>query len=216
MRSGSSTRSQSAPSRRSRIGTPNLPQIRQGSPLCLSHARIARRHRGLLVYAFFIVHRSSRRVIHIAATRNPTQAWTAQQLRNATIDGDAPAVLLRDRDDKFGPAFDRAAKGVGAKVIRTAVRAPNMNAIAERFVGSVRREMLDHVLLSVASTPVAARRLGRATHVPRLCHSPVRSSATSTSCRRHPRCNRRRAGSNRVRPIANPSAEERASPTAAR
>jgi hypothetical protein len=53
-------------------------------------------------------------------SNHPTQAWTAQQLRNATLDGDAPAVLLRDRDDKFGPAFDRAAHGVGAKVIRTA------------------------------------------------------------------------------------------------
>jgi len=99
------------------------------------------------VYAFFLVHLASRRVVHIAATRHPTQAWTAQQLRNATMDGEAPAVLLRDRDDKFGPAFDRAAEGVGAKVIRTAVRAPNMNAVSERFVGSVRRELLDHVLV---------------------------------------------------------------------
>jgi transposase InsO family protein len=99
------------------------------------------------VYAFFLVHLASRRVVHIAATRHPTQAWTAQQLRNATMDRDAPAVLLRDRDDKFGPAFDRAARGVGAKVIRTAVRAPNMNSVAERFVGSARRELLDHVLL---------------------------------------------------------------------
>jgi len=99
------------------------------------------------VYAFFIVHVASRRVVHVAATRHPTQAWTAEQLRNATLDGDAPAVLLRDRDDKFGPAFDRAAQGVGAKATRTAVRAPNMNAVAERFVGSVRREALDHVLL---------------------------------------------------------------------
>jgi transposase InsO family protein len=99
------------------------------------------------VYAFFLVHLASRRAVHIAATRHPTQAWTAQQLRNATMDGEAPAILLRDRDDKFGSAFDRAAQGVGAKVIRTAVRAPNMNAVAERFVGSVRRELLDHVLL---------------------------------------------------------------------
>jgi transposase InsO family protein len=63
------------------------------------------------------------------------------------MDGDAPAVLLRDRDNKFGLAFDRAAQGVGAKVIRTAVRTSNMNAVAERFVASVRRELLDHVLL---------------------------------------------------------------------
>ena len=82
-----------------------------------------------------------------ARARHPTQAWTAQQLRNATMDGEAPAILLRDSDDKFGSAFDRAAQGVGTKVIRTAVRAPNMNAVAERFVGSVRRELLDHVLL---------------------------------------------------------------------
>ena len=99
------------------------------------------------LYAFFIVHLASRRVVHVAATRYPTQTWTAQQLRNATMDGDAPAMLLRDRDGKFGPAFDRAAQGVGTKVIRTAVRAPNMNAVAERFVGSARRELLDHVLL---------------------------------------------------------------------
>jgi putative transposase len=64
------------------------------------------------------------------------------------MDGDAPAVLLRDRDDKFGPAFDRVAQGVAAKVIRTAVRAPNMNSVAERFVSSARRELLDQVLLA--------------------------------------------------------------------
>jgi hypothetical protein len=74
------------------------------------------------VYSFGIEHDGLlwiARVVHVAATRHPTQTWTAQQLRNATMDGDAPAVLLRDRDDKFGPAFDRAAQGVGAKVRRT-------------------------------------------------------------------------------------------------
>jgi hypothetical protein len=86
-------------------------------------------------------------VVHVAATRNPTQEWTAQQLRNATMDGDAPRFLLRDRDDKFGSAFDRVAEGAGTKVIKIAVRAPNMNAIVERFVVSGRRELLDHVIL---------------------------------------------------------------------
>jgi hypothetical protein len=48
------------------------------------------------VYALFFVHLASRRVVHVAATRHPTQAWTAQQLRNATMDGDTPAVLVDD------------------------------------------------------------------------------------------------------------------------
>jgi len=99
------------------------------------------------VYAFFVVHLSSRKVVYTAACRNPTQEWTAQQLRNATMDGEAPKVLLRDRDDKYGPSFDRVAAGVGTRVIKTAVRAPNMNAFAERFVGSARRELLDDVIV---------------------------------------------------------------------
>ena len=99
------------------------------------------------VYAFFIVHLGSRQVVYAATGRHPTQEWTAQQLRNATMDVEAPKVWRRDRDDKYGPCFDRVAKGAGIRVIKTAVRPPNMNAVAERFVGSARREMLDHVLV---------------------------------------------------------------------
>ena len=99
------------------------------------------------VYAFFIVHLGSRQVVYAATGRHPTQEWIAQQLRNATMDVEAPKVLRRDRDDKYGPCFDRVAKGAGIRVIKTAVRPPNMNAVAERFVGSARREMLDHVLV---------------------------------------------------------------------
>jgi len=82
------------------------------------------------VYAFFIVHLASRRVVHIAATRNPTQAWTAQQLRNATMDGDVPQILLRDRDDKFGPTFDHVGAGAGVRVIKIAVRAPKSRSVS--------------------------------------------------------------------------------------
>ena len=98
------------------------------------------------LFLFFLVNQGSRKVVHVAATRNPTQEWTAQQLRNATMEGLAPRFLIRDRDEKFGATFDRVAKGVGTRVIKTAVRAPNMNPVGERFVGSLRREALDHVL----------------------------------------------------------------------
>jgi putative transposase len=61
--------------------------------------------------------------------------------------GHGPQVLLRDRDDKFGAVFDRLAAGAGARVVRTAVRAPMMNVVCERFLGSARRECLDHVIV---------------------------------------------------------------------
>jgi transposase InsO family protein len=99
------------------------------------------------LFLFFLLNQGSRRVVHIAATRNPTQAWTAQQLRNATMEGLAPKFLIRDRDEKFGAKFDRVAEGAGVRVIKTAVLAPNMNPVGERFVGSLRREALDHVIL---------------------------------------------------------------------
>jgi putative transposase len=83
------------------------------------------------LFLFFLLNQGSRRVVHIAATRNPTQEWTAQQSRNATMEGLAPRFLIRDRDEKFGSTFDRVAVGAGTRVIKTAVRAPNMNPVGE-------------------------------------------------------------------------------------
>lgn len=99
------------------------------------------------IFAFFIVDVNAKRVVHVGVTRAPTQTWTAQQLRNATPFGQGPEFVIRDRDDKFGAAFDRVAKGAGARVLRTAVQAPLMNAVCERFLGSVRRECLDHIVI---------------------------------------------------------------------
>jgi putative transposase len=99
------------------------------------------------VFAFFIVEHATRRVVHLGVTRHPTDAWVAQQLREATPYDQKPKFLIRDNDSKFGPAFARVAKATGIRIMRTPVRAPQANAIAERFLGSVRRECLDHVLI---------------------------------------------------------------------
>ena len=81
-----------------------------------------------------------------AVTRHPTAQWTAQQMREATPFGVGPEFIIRDNDGKFGADFDRAAKGAGIRVLRTAVQAPLMNSVCERFLGSVRRDCLDHVI----------------------------------------------------------------------
>ena len=99
------------------------------------------------LFAFFIVEHATRRVVHLGVTRHPTDAWLAQQVREATPYGQKPKFLLRDNDAKFGPAFARVAKASGIKIVRTPVRAPRANAIAERFLGSARRECLDHILI---------------------------------------------------------------------
>ena len=99
------------------------------------------------IFAFVFIELATRKVMHAATTRFPSQAWVTQQLRNATPFGAAPRFLIRDRDDKFGTAFDALARATGMRIIRTAVRAPDMNAICERFLGSLRRECLDHILV---------------------------------------------------------------------
>jgi len=99
------------------------------------------------VYVFFIIELSSRRVVHFGVTRHPTDTWVAQQLREATPYGQAPRFLIRDNDRKFGSEFRSVGKASGIEVLHTPYRAPRANAICERFLGSVRRECLDHLLI---------------------------------------------------------------------
>src|SRR5690606_7714257 len=85
--------------------------------------------------------------VHIAVTRQPSERWTAQQLRNTTTFCAGPAFIIRDNDNKFGIELDRVAEGAGSRVLKTAIHAPLMNATCERFLGSVRRECLDHLII---------------------------------------------------------------------
>ncbi len=99
------------------------------------------------VYLFFVIELASRRIVHFNVTAHPTDAWVAQQLREATPFGQTPRFLIRDRDSKYGDAFARVAKGSSIEILKTPYRAPKANAICERFLGSVRRECLDHILV---------------------------------------------------------------------
>ena len=99
------------------------------------------------LFVFFILALQSRKVIHVNVTRAPTDPWVAQQLREATAYGQRPKYLLRENDSTFGQRFARVATTSGIKVLRTPYRTPRANAVCERFLGSVRRECLDHFLI---------------------------------------------------------------------
>jgi putative transposase len=103
------------------------------------------------VYVLFFVELASRRVHLAGVTTHPTGWWVAQQARTlaAVLNDEATTFkfLIRDRDAKFTRAFDDLWRSTGAEIIRTPVQAPNANSIAERWVGTVRRECLDQLLV---------------------------------------------------------------------
>jgi putative transposase len=103
------------------------------------------------LYVLFFVSIGTRRVEYVACTSKPDTPWMTQQARNLLMDlddrGQEPRFLIHDRDTKFSRAFDGIFRSEGVEIVRTPIRAPNANAYAERWVGSVRRECLDRLLI---------------------------------------------------------------------
>jgi putative transposase len=100
-------------------------------------------------YVLFFIAHASRRVWFAGCTTNPSGAWVAQQARNLGLDLSDRGVrfLIRDRDSKYSAAFDEVLRSERIRTVKTPVRAPRANAIAERFVRTVRSECLDWLLI---------------------------------------------------------------------
>ena len=141
--------------------------------------------------------------MHIAGiTAHPTGAWVTQQARNLLMDlgdrADRFRFLIRDRDSKFTAAFDAVFTGADIRIIRTPVRAPRANAIAERFIGTLRRECLDHLLitgprhLDIVLREYAAA-LQRAPTSPITRSTPTRGRHSATFRRNRPAATTRSA-----------------------
>jgi putative transposase len=99
------------------------------------------------MYIFVIMELKKRQIIQMGVTDSPSDEWTAQQLREATPFGRHPKYLIRDRDSKYGSQFSALATHSGIKIIKTPYRTPQANAFCERFMGSLKRECLDHSLV---------------------------------------------------------------------
>ena len=100
-----------------------------------------------ILYVFVVLSLGRRKIIHINVTEHPTAQWTAQQIVGAFPWDDAPAYLQRDRDGIFGHAYQQQVRAMGIKELISAPRSPWQNGYAERVIGTIRRECLDHVIV---------------------------------------------------------------------
>ena len=144
------------------------------------------------LYVFFVIDHGTREIIHARATAHPTARWLAQQMTEACdLDRDPPRCLIHDRDGCHEAEFNRRIRSLGITQIRTPVKAPKANAIAERWVRTIRAECLDHMLV------LGHQHLQRLINEYAAYHNrwrPHRSLGQKAPCRSRRR-RRRRSGS---------------------
>ena len=99
-----------------------------------------------LLYCFFIISHDRRQILHFNITRHPTSSWIVQQLREAFPYESAPKFLLFDHDQKYGLEILAAIRSLRITCLRTSIRSPWQNGVAERWVESCRRDLLDHII----------------------------------------------------------------------
>ena len=106
---------------------------------------------GAKIYVLAAIEHGTRRVRILGATEHPVQAWVVQQARNLLMDledaGTRVKFVIHDRDASFTAAFDAVFRAANLRIVRSAVQAPRMNSIMERWIGSCRRELLDRTLI---------------------------------------------------------------------
>ena len=106
---------------------------------------------GTQAYVLVVIEHATRRIRVLGVTQHPTGAWTAQQARNLLMDLGQQAhrvkFMIRDRGSNFTSAFDAILADAGIRTVLCSIRTPRMNAIAERWIGGCRRELLDRTLI---------------------------------------------------------------------
>jgi transposase InsO family protein len=100
-----------------------------------------------VLFVFIMLAHERRRIVHFNITEHPTAQWTAQQIVEAFPWDTAPRYLLRDRDAIYSMAFQHCIKNIGIEEVKIAPRSPWQNPYCERLIGSIRREVLDHVIV---------------------------------------------------------------------
>jgi transposase InsO family protein len=106
-----------------------------------------------LLYAFVIVRLDRRELVWISVTTHPTEEWVVRQITEAFPWDEAPHYLIRDRDRIFGTIVTRRSRAMGIRDKPTAPASPWQNGFAERLIGSIRRECLDHLVVFGESCP---------------------------------------------------------------